>query len=49
MPLARMKALNKSTKFEFVLDLKTAKTLDIEAPCSMLSTADKVIDQEACL
>lgn len=33
-----------STKFDFVLNLKTAKTLGIEVPPSLLSIADQVIE-----
>jgi putative tryptophan/tyrosine transport system substrate-binding protein len=33
-----------STKFEYVIDLKTAKALGIEAPISMQLLADEVIE-----
>jgi putative ABC transport system substrate-binding protein len=33
-----------STKFKFVLNLKTAKALDIEVPASVLATVDEVIE-----
>ena len=32
------------TKFQFVINLKTAKTLDLTVPANLLSTADEVIE-----
>jgi hypothetical protein len=36
-----------STKYELAINLKTAKTLDLHVPTSLIARADEIIEQSA--